>query len=147
LASEVDEAADAGDRAQLWLLGSREFERATVDELKRPAKNSLDPGNADRLRDKLQKQEWKKLRQANKLRRRFYRWAVRVAAIVVFLNFGTMGVYIVSQWGRLADAVMVAWFSATVVEILGIVAIIAQYLFHTDPAKIDRPDQGNSQSA
>jgi hypothetical protein len=51
------------------------------------------------------------------------------AGVLLALNVVLFFLYMVSAWGHIAEAVMVAWISATVVEVLGIVYIIAKYLF------------------
>ncbi|WP_182359589.1 hypothetical protein [Tomitella gaofuii] len=74
----------------------------------------------------------KRKRQDNKQRGHFYSWATWVAVGCISGNFGIFVAYMCSQWGRISDTVMVAWISATIVEVIGIVVIIAKYLFHHD---------------
>jgi hypothetical protein len=124
-----------------------EFERffnASIDDLDAKPLNSASPSKLDDIIRRQRKEQLRKLRQANRLRKRFYRWTTRVAAAALFLNFAVFGLYMISEWGRLADAVMIAWISATVVEVLGIVAIVARYLFETDPSKPRDEDQSES---
>ncbi|GAB2768296.1 hypothetical protein [Sinomonas soli] len=87
--------------------------------------------------ERMQSARAQQMEQSNELRSPFFIWAMRAAGIIVGLNFGVMSLYIWSQWGHLSDAVMVAWISATVVKILGIVFIIARYLFPTGSGTAD----------
>lgn len=67
--------------------------------------------------------------QDNDHRKNFFWFAVTLAGICIVGNFAVFGVYMGSQWESISDGVMIAWISATIVEVLGIVTIIAQYLF------------------
>lgn len=70
-----------------------------------------------------------KAEQSNALREKFFRWAMIGTGILLGVNVLLFFLYMVSMWGQISEAVMVAWISATVVEVLGIVYIIAKYLF------------------
>lgn len=73
-----------------------------------------------------------KTRAENEMRTTFFRWASRLAGWMVGANIGIFIGYLVIQAlapGSIPDSVMLAWISATIVEILGIVAIIARHLF------------------
>lgn len=73
-----------------------------------------------------------KARAENKMRKKFFRWASRIAGWMVGLNFAVFGAYLAIQAfapGKIPDAVMYWWIVATVVEILGIMTIIARHLF------------------
>lgn len=82
--------------------------------------------------DKFIRASLKTDKQKRKLRNDLFRWAIRTTGLVLVLNFVVIGLYLLSQWGRIEATVMVAWISGTVVEILGIVAIIARYLFEPE---------------
>lgn len=70
-----------------------------------------------------------KAEQSNTLREKFFRWAMIGTGILLGVNVVLFFLYMLSEWGHISEAVMVAWISATVVEVLGIVYIIAKYLF------------------
>jgi hypothetical protein len=70
-----------------------------------------------------------KAHQQNQLRQRFFTWARWIVSGALAGNFGIFITYMVSQWNHIADKVMMAWISATVVEVLGLAYIIAKYLF------------------
>jgi len=40
-----------------------------------------------------------------------------------------MGLYVKSEWQEVEAAVIVAWFSSNVVQVLGLAYIVARYLF------------------
>lgn len=65
------------------------------------------------------------------LKKRVAYWALGAASIVVASSIIAFFLYLNTKRGDIAPEVMIAWLSATVVEVLGIVAIIARYLFPT----------------
>lgn len=56
-------------------------------------------------------------------------WTMWVVLFTLMLNFGVFILYMGSNWGDSSESVMIAWISATVVEVLGIAFIIASDLF------------------
>lgn len=109
------------------------FASATVSDL-----SSADDRTSDAAKEPFdyatEKQRAKidKARAENKMRKRFFKWASRVAGWIVGLNFGVFAAYLAIQAfapGKIPDPVMYYWITATVVEILGIMAIIARHLF------------------
>jgi hypothetical protein len=75
-----------------------------------------------------------KAEQSNTLREKFFYAATGGTGALLAVNVVLFAAYMKSEWNHIADSVMLAWISATVVEVLGIVYIIAKYLFG-DPEK------------
>lgn len=56
-------------------------------------------------------------------------WTMWAVPFALMLNFGVFILYMGSNWGDISESVMIAWISATVVEVLGMAFIIASDLF------------------
>lgn len=84
---------------------------------------------------KMNRAEQKKARQQNRLRKRFFKWAGLTVVGSLFGNFVLFTIFMFWNKGDVADSVMIAWISATVVEVLGIAYIIANYLFDNPGSK------------
>ncbi|WP_032395350.1 hypothetical protein [Rhodococcoides fascians] len=67
--------------------------------------------------------------QDNTHRSQLLTWTMWLVPWVLMINFGVFVLYMGSQWGNISASVMIAWISATVVEVLGIAYIIASDLF------------------
>lgn len=98
---------------------------------------------------KMNRAEQKKARQQNRLRKRFFKWAGLTVVGSLFGNFVLFTIFMVWNKGDIADSVMIAWISATVVEVLGIAYIIANYLFdnpggNASRAALTRPSPPDS---
>lgn len=104
---------------------------------KEPA-NAKPPDEIESHIRELQKREIERLKQEHGQRKGFFVWAMVVVTATLAGNFTLFGLYIKSQWGQIDTTVMVAWISATVVEVLGIAYIIATHLF----SKGDRGGRG-----
>lgn len=70
-----------------------------------------------------------KAEQSNDLREKFFFLAMGGTGALLAVNIVLFALYMTSQWNHIADAVMVTWITSTVVEVLGIIYIIAKYLF------------------
>ena len=72
-------------------------------------------------------------RSDNKARTQMMVWAEVVVAVVLFLSAIGIGVYLwASFWVRQEmpdSSVLITWLSSTVVEVIGIMYVIARYLF------------------
>lgn len=77
----------------------------------------------------MQSAEINRLHQQNEMRPQFFRLAASLSWVVVVGNFALVGWYAWHAKGDINPQVMMFWISSTVVEVLGIVYIIAQYLF------------------
>ena len=67
--------------------------------------------------------------QANTLRKSFFKFVVVAVAGVLIASAALMGMYVWSEWSELDPGVMIAWYSATVVQVIGLAYIVARYLF------------------
>lgn len=67
--------------------------------------------------------------QDNDHRKTFVKWVIRAVTGTLAVSVALMVLYVISEWGHIAPQVMVAWFSATVVQTLGLAYVIARYLF------------------
>lgn len=73
-----------------------------------------------------------RLKANNEMRTTFFSWSSKLASWMIAGNFLIFIAYVILRaFDRpvVADGVMLAWVAATVVEIIGIVAIIANNLF------------------
>lgn len=126
-----------------------EIRRITVADLARTPAAKLDEPTEDasdrELARALDKAALAEVEAANNYRKDlvgFTKWTVAglVVAATVF-----MGLYIGSQWGEVEASVMVAYFTSIVLEVVGILYVIARYLFpssgtgHKNPNRQDRP--------
>ncbi|QCQ91727.1 hypothetical protein [Rhodococcus sp. SGAir0479] len=104
-----------------------DFDNAEIDALKAQElpNNEVPPGAAEHL---LQAQV-DRARQDNDHRDQLLTWTMWIVPFALMLNFGIFVLYMGSEWGHISDGVMIAWISATVVEVLGIAYIIASDLF------------------
>lgn len=82
-----------------------------------------------RFQKTMQSAEVNRLHQQNDMRPRFFRLAAWLAWVVVLGNFAVVGSYAWHARENIEPSVLMFWISSTVVEVLGIVYIIAQYLF------------------
>lgn len=78
---------------------------------------------------RLKHAEATKAEQSNTLREKFFFAATGGTGALLTVNIVIFAAYMKSEWGHISEAVMLAWISSTVVEVLGIVYIIARYLF------------------
>lgn len=73
--------------------------------------------------------------QQHKLRSRFFWFALGLAASVVIVGSAVIMIYVCSAKENANPIVLTGWFTTSIVEVLGIIYIIAQYLFAGDPRK------------
>jgi hypothetical protein len=116
------------------LRSASEFEDATSEQLRgAPDSKSTD---ADAVYDYVgEKQKAKIARRTgeNEMRTKFFSWASKLTAAMMIGNFVVFAAYLAIEAlnpdAEVPDAVMLAWITATVVEMIGVVAIIARHLF------------------
>ena len=89
---------------------------------RRAPNNQVTPDTAEALAAE-------RLKQDNGRRATLVTWTTWIVAATLLGNGGIFITYLVSQWGNVSDAVMIAWLSATVVEVLGLAYIITSDLF------------------
>jgi len=103
----------------------------TIDETTVPdeyEQRLLDIDREIRLNELKQgKQETKRLKQANKLRARFMKYAWRTVWACTACS--ALGVFIALWIGQATSAVMTAFIAGVTVEAIGILVIVANYLF------------------
>lgn len=56
-------------------------------------------------------------------------WTLALASAIVVVSTVALFVYMYSEWGHVAASVMVSWFGSVVVQVIGIVYLVAAYLF------------------
>ena len=105
-----------------------EFDAAGKDELKRlPAAT----GNDKSITERIGNQHVKALKRAHKHRGKMVTWTLRTVGGLSIASTGFMGLYIWSQWHHVEAAVIMAYFASVVTETIGILYVIARYLFPT----------------
>ncbi|WP_282944443.1 hypothetical protein [Cellulomonas endometrii] len=67
--------------------------------------------------------------QENTHRSWFVRWVIGVVTGTLVAGIGIMVAYICSEWSETDPSVLIAWFSASVVQTIGLAYVIANYLF------------------
>lgn len=97
----------------------------------------------NRFQQTMQGAEIARLHQQNELRPKFFAAAAALAWVVILGNFVIVGWYAWHAREALNPNVLMFWISSTVVEVLGIVYIIAQYLF----PKVAASKTGNKEDA
>ncbi|WP_072713759.1 hypothetical protein, partial [Rhodococcus rhodnii] len=107
------------------------YEDASVDQLSGPGDpnkptNQVQPERAEN-------EAWaaaaERAKDNNSHRRKLVTWTMWAVSVSLLINAVIFCVYMGSQWGQISDAVMIAWITATVVEVLGIAYIITSDLF------------------
>lgn len=109
------------------------FDTKSVEELRAsPDVDASDAAEVFDYAEQKKRAKISKLTGENEMRSSFFDWASKLAGWVVGLNMAIFIGYMLIQAfapGRIPDAVMLSWIAGTVVEILGIVAIVARHLF------------------
>lgn len=85
---------------------------ATDSELDEYTKAALDDGKQNR-----------------RLRRHFFYFITVAVSTVIIAGIAVVGLYFGSEWGHVDASVIVAWFSAEIVQTIGLAYIVAKYLF------------------
>ncbi|MBH0054492.1 hypothetical protein I6E74_09975 [Salinibacterium sp. SWN139] len=132
--SEADDSpADDLESASIEKLRSEDVRLSTT---LRSLAASSDPAarynrllRLKRFQNTMQGAEINRLHQQNEMRPKFFNLAAWLSWVVVVGNFVLVGWYAWHAKGDFNPQVMMFWISSTVVEVLGIVYIIAQYLF------------------
>ncbi|WP_344734216.1 hypothetical protein [Nocardioides fonticola] len=71
--------------------------------------------------------------QAHGFRQRFFNTVTRTLWVALSSSVVLLALYMISEWHEVSPTVMVAYFSAVVVNVLGLAFIVARYVFH-DPS-------------
>ncbi|MCV7154341.1 hypothetical protein [Mycolicibacterium pyrenivorans] len=104
--------------------GGEEFDSALADALVSPVKRP-DASVDKRIDD----EKYRALRAANNYRRALVKWTLRVVGGLTAMATVFMGLYVCSQWDEIAASVMIAYFASVVAESIGVLYVIARYLF------------------
>lgn len=81
----------------------------------------------------METEELARLKQQNDLRLAFFRFASWLTVAVLAFGCLLVGYYAWAVRGEMEPSVLQFWISATIVEVLGIIYIIARYLFPSPP--------------
>ncbi|MEJ5915339.1 hypothetical protein [Pseudokineococcus sp. 1T1Z-3] len=68
-------------------------------------------------------------KQNNRLRLIITIWAISASSTMLVLSTAAFGVYVGSQWGQVPAWAIGAYLASTVTEVLGILYVVANYLF------------------
>ncbi|QAY69254.1 hypothetical protein [Xylanimonas protaetiae] len=66
---------------------------------------------------------------ANTLRKGFFYFALAAVGLTPLARVALMGFYVWSEWNEVVPGVVIAWFSANVVQMLGLAYIMARHLY------------------
>ena len=83
----------------------------------------------------LQNAELGRLTQMSTLRSKFFWLATSLAAAVILASTAGVGYYVIVSGKETEPAVLITWMTAVVVELLGILKIMALYLFPNGNSK------------
>jgi hypothetical protein len=108
------------------------FDEALVDDLA-----SAPPTEAsDReVKAGFDKAKLNELHAANEYRKTLVKSTQATVAALVTAATVFMGLYIWSQWDHVEASVMIAYFASVVAEVVGILYVIARYLFPSSGTK------------
>ncbi|SKI77699.1 Uncharacterised protein [Mycobacteroides abscessus subsp. massiliense] len=102
----------------LGTASGEEFDSASVDQLK-PATPTAEYA----------KEHLKELQAAHGYRATMINGAINAVKGLLFASTFALGLYIWSEWEDLQPSVIVAYFASVVAETIGILYVIARYLF------------------
>lgn len=80
----------------------------------------------------LRQQHILELQDKSKKRSDMMKWTLKLATAVVIVSFVVMGSYMWSEWGELDPVVLTGWFAAVVAQTVGLIYVLANYLFPKD---------------
>jgi hypothetical protein len=102
---------------------SQALETARNDQV--PPTPALDMGDLERAHREGQIESD---RQDTGLRKLLAIWSIAAASVMLVLGTGIFLVYMWSEWKEVPSQAIIAWLSASVLEVLGIVYVVANYL-------------------
>lgn len=128
-----DRAALANQSAEA-LQGdvTREY---SVEELMSGTDSAPNDADLESYQLELQKAELARLTQMSTLRSKFFWLATILAAAVILASTAGVGYYVIVSGKDTEPAVLITWMTAVVVELLGILKIMALYLFPNGNSK------------
>ncbi|WP_133960612.1 hypothetical protein [Rathayibacter sp. PhB151] len=113
---------------------SATFDTATLESIRAASDVSSESTAApfDYVEQK-QRQKIERTKNENDMRVRFFGWSSKLAGWMIAVNFLLFAAYLAIEAflpeANVPEAVMLAWITATVVEIIGVVLIVAKHLF------------------
>lgn len=114
------------DELDVGTEDSVQFDNAGRGQLEAtPSASRTDPSVEKRILD----ENYKAVRAANTYRRALVKWTLRVVGGLTSAATAFMAAYVVSQWGEIEATVMIAYFASVVAETIGVLYVIARYLF------------------
>lgn len=130
-------------------VGSTDFDSSTVDnllddvarevgsvrDLVTEGSSSGGPSSVEDYDRKLLLAELERLTQQSSLRSKFFWVASSLATFVILASTAGVGFYVYEAGEHTDPAVLITWMTAVVVELLGILKIIAVYLYPNDSKK------------
>lgn len=90
---------------------------------------------AKSIAERIDDERLEELKEARVYRRRIVWFTLTVVGTLVAAATTFTSLYFWSEWGELDPAVMIAYFTSVVVESIGILYVIASYLFPKDGPK------------
>jgi hypothetical protein len=130
-------------------VGVTDFDNSTIENLEGDVAREVDsidlitglgpdssgPSSVQDYDNQLLLAELGRLNQQSKLRSKFFWVASSLASFVILASTAGVGLYIVLAGADTDPLVLITWMTAVVVELLGILKIIAVYLYPNDAAK------------
>lgn len=112
---------------------AEDFDDASASEL--DSKEATGGASDTAVEEGLAKAHLKRAEQDNTHRGWFVKWVLWVVSGTLAAGVAVMVAYVCSEWHTIESAVLIAWFSASVVQTIGLAYVIANYLFpHTEKA-------------
>jgi hypothetical protein len=107
----------------------------SIDLITAQGPGTSGPSSVEDYDNQLLLAELERLNQQSKLRSKFFWVASSLASFVILASTAGVGLYVVLAGANTEPAVLITWMTAVVVELLGILKIIAVYLYPNDAAK------------
>lgn len=121
---------------------STEFENANVSEIERgrnPAEAKVDYAAAAAQKAALDKAKLDRMNGDTKRMQHLFWFVVGLVSAVVIGVYVAFALYMKSEWGRVPSQAVIALIAGTVVEVIGILAVITRYLY-----RIEKDEAGRS---
>ncbi|CAH0231903.1 hypothetical protein SRABI26_02671 [Arthrobacter sp. Bi26] len=129
-------------------VGTTNFDSETVENLLADVAREVDsvdlvtgqpdtdgPSSVEEYDRQLYVAELERLNQQSNLRSKFFWVASSLASFVILASTAGVGLYVILAGADTDPVVLITWMTAVVVELLGILKIIAVYLYPNDAAK------------
>lgn len=124
--------ADPPNReVELGTHDGNEFANSPAAELAGPAEGPPDNSISQRI-DEAHLTE---LQNKNKHRGEMVKWSLQTVGVLTTAATLLMVAYVVAEWGHIEASVMIAYFTSVVAESIGILYVIARYLFPSESPK------------